>query len=428
MTEADLARDSTRHVNISETGGTKHIPFSRNQRCTPMAKQDPFLTRRGFTAGLAAALSLPPCASRALAEESAGLREAVEAARAAHDLPAMTVLIGRNGAVIGEAVSGVRARGAPIRARLSDRWHIGSCTKAMTATLLARYAERGLAGLDTPLSDLLPDIAATMHNDSRRITLAHLLTMTAGLPENPSHAEDEAQVVADIMAITREAPTPQAQRRLVTRRMLARAPLTPPGAAFSYSNSGYIIAGAVAEQIGGAPFEQLLGREVLAPLGITEFGFGAPGSNASLDHPRGHEESSADKPVAPESVDADNPPFMAPAGGLNIRMRDWARFASEHLRGERGKGLLLKGESYARLHNPALEGGIYAFGWGVLVREGRRLLLTHNGGNGLWFADIRIFPQTGYIFLMATNDGRESTAKKAFAAVRAMLTAKYQPM
>jgi CubicO group peptidase (beta-lactamase class C family) len=311
---------------------------------------------------------------------------------------------------------------------MEDRWHIGSCTKSMTATLLARYVERGEASWVDTVAGLLPELASGMHAEARAITLGQLLTATAGLPEFPSFAESEDEIIADIYRIAADAPTPQEQRLLAAERILSRAPLTPPGTAYAYSSAGFIIVGAIAERIGGAPYEQLLAHEVFDPLAIRAFGFGAPGNADAISQPRGHADSAPDTPLAPDNEEADNPAYFAPAGGLNISLGDWAKYAFDHAAGESGGGRLLRADTYSRLHTPGVEGGQYAFGWGMLVRDGLHALLTHNGSNGAWFADIRVYPPSGYVYLMATNDGREDVAKQAFRQVRDWLDEQYQPL
>lgn len=397
------------------------------------------LTRRGFAASLAASAALPACATQApqaappALPQSEELAAAVASVRATHNLPAFAVYVGRDGAALDCGIDGVRAIGAPERATLNDRWHIGSCTKAFTATLLARYVDRGLARWDQPISELLPDLAGAMHADARAITLAHLLTMRAGLPENPVYIENATiqQELAALEAIADAGATPSAQRTIAAERALAHAPVSAPGSAFAYSNTGYIIAGAIADRLGGIAYEDGVAREIMSPLGINDYGWGAPGRAGVIDQPRGHGDPQMGdvyRPVEPNERWADNPPFYASPGGLNTTLSEWAKFAYEHGRGDRGDGTLLAHDTYVRMHTPAGEGSVYAYGWGAGVRaDGRRWVITHNGSNGLWFADIRVFPQTGIVYLLATNDGREEPSLAAFTEIRQHLNERFSP-
>ena len=70
----------------------------------------------------------------------------------------------------------------------------------------------------------------------------------------------------------------------------------------------------------------------------------------------------------------------------------------------------------------------YSMGWGVLVEENVPIMLTHNGSDGSWFADVRVYPETDMILLTVTNDGREDDQAKAAAAdIRRGFQARYSP-
>ena len=68
--------------------------------------------------------------------------------------------------------------------QIGDFWHIGSCGKAMTVTLIARLVDRGVLSWTTPLGVLLPDQAATMNPQYSSVTLAQLLSHHSGLPHD----------------------------------------------------------------------------------------------------------------------------------------------------------------------------------------------------------------------------------------------------
>ncbi|MDX2235583.1 MAG: hypothetical protein NW200_13885, partial [Hyphomonadaceae bacterium] len=130
-------------------------------------------------------------------------------------------------------------------------------------------------------------------------------------------------------------------------------------------------------------------------------------------------------PVPPDSVAAELPSFLRPAGGVHMSLGDWSRFVADHVSGEAGDGALLSKETYVRLHTPAP--GVdqpYACGWGAPMRRGRRAL-THLGNNTLWTAGVSAYPETGYVILHATNDGRASSALGAFEGVEERLRTRY---
>src|SRR5687767_13562872 len=76
------------------------------------------------------------------------LEQTITRARDKEHPPAVAALVQINGKIEARTVAGVREAGNTIPASLDDRWHLGSDTKAMTATMIARLAERGVLGFD----------------------------------------------------------------------------------------------------------------------------------------------------------------------------------------------------------------------------------------------------------------------------------------
>src|SRR5262245_53367818 len=97
-------------------------------------------------------MAISSAATSPAADEPRDVGAVLAPIRAKHDLPALAgaVLVGDRIVAIG--VDGVRERGRPEKATTSDLWHLGSCTKAMTATVWAMLVEEGKLAWDTPLA------------------------------------------------------------------------------------------------------------------------------------------------------------------------------------------------------------------------------------------------------------------------------------
>jgi len=80
-------------------------------------------------------------------------------------------------------VVGVRRLGDPTPASRDDRFPLGSCAKALTATLVATFVDQGRLGWDDALGEAWPDLAPLMHAEHRRTTVAHLLSHRAGIDD-----------------------------------------------------------------------------------------------------------------------------------------------------------------------------------------------------------------------------------------------------
>ncbi len=90
----------------------------------------------------------------------------LEPVRRRHGLPALAAAVVVRGEVVALGTVGTRRSDAPIPVTVHDRFHLGSCTKAMTALLAAIAVERGLLRWDSTLAELIPELRTTM---SRRL-------------------------------------------------------------------------------------------------------------------------------------------------------------------------------------------------------------------------------------------------------------------
>ena len=343
----------------------------------------------------------------------------VAALRAEHDLPALGGAWFTRERVVGVWVDGVRAEGLPEAVTAADQWHLGSCTKSMTAFLLALLVERGDLAWDRPLSQLLPALREAMHADYRDLTLVELLAHRAGLAANGP---------GDALARCARLPgTTADQRRAFVREVLAARPVHPPRTRELYSNAGFIVAGHIAECATSRSWETLMRELVFTPLGLTSAGFGPPGTPERRDQPRGHD--ARGRPLAP-GPDADNPPLLGPAGTCHMALGDWARYLQVWLRGAVGDvtvgAVTVRQATFARLRT-AYAGGTpgsgYGYGWGLAQRPwagGDHLVLTHNGSNTLWFCVCWLDPAGGSGVLAACNRGG-AAAERATDAVCALL-------
>ena len=369
---------------------------------------------------LACVLWAAGASARADAPLQSFVDQSITQTRETAGLPAVAALVQIKGRIEAQGAVGTRVLFDDSRVTPADRWHIGSDTKAMTATLLARLVERGLVSFDDPLARLFPGVAGRMDAQMQNVTLRQLLTHTAGLPglSNPTEIAEFDTLIASTKGV-------RAQRAMVVAYYLRRPPASKIGE-FAYSNLGYVIAGAVAESLSSKSWEEMLRAEVWKPLGISDAGFGAPGKTGKTAQPRGHLPV-RDQFVSLDPGDAksDNPPAVGPAGTVNITLQDWVLFAQDQLDGLHGHGKLLKPETYRLLQTPVKNR--YAMGWGVMTdANGEVSLLAHTGSNGYWVADLRILPKVDAISIVVTNAGGEK-AEKAVRDLSKTLTDRLSP-
>jgi CubicO group peptidase (beta-lactamase class C family) len=335
------------------------------------------------------------------------LNAVLEPIRRQYELPALAAAVVLDRTLAAEGAVGVRRAEHQEAVMLNDRFHIGSCTKSMTATLCAILVEKGKLKWTMTIGEAFPKMKGKIHPDYCAVTLEQLLNHRSGLPDDK---EPDTSLWPQILAL--KGPI-QEQRLALTGLVLQKKPEAPPGTKFQYSNDGYTIAGAMCEQATREAWEDLMRERLFRPLGMTTAGFGPPGKAGAVDEPWGHAVKDKGKPTpTPPDADADNPAVIGPAGTVHCSVGDWARYALLHLGG--GPSLLQE-ETLHRLHTPPF-GGDYAYGWKVVQLSAGDKALSHAGNNRFWFAEIWLAPARGRAYLAATNRGDE---EKGLAGCRA---------
>ncbi|MFI2431672.1 serine hydrolase domain-containing protein [Streptomyces sp. NPDC018693] len=247
------------------------------------------------------------------------------------------------------------------------QYRIGSITKTFTAVLVLRLRDEGALDLGDPLEKHLPGTAAG------EATIVELLAHTGGLAaETPGPWWER---------------TPGLLRPGIADVLGDQPLLHPAGRRHHYSNPGYALLGALVERLRGAPWEEVLRREVLEPLGLdrTSARPEAPHAGAWAVHPW------ADV-MLPEPVEEYGP--MAPAGQLWSTTADLARFAVFLMRGD---DRVLSARTLREMQAPAapveaadvVDGSSYGLGLQILHREGR-LLVGHSGSVPGFLANLSV--------------------------------------
>ncbi|XZE22219.1 serine hydrolase domain-containing protein [Pirellulaceae bacterium SH449] len=323
----------------------------------------------------------------------------IEAQRVTSNLPAIGVAIVTSQGIQHLEVAGFRKRGAAEQVTKDGLWHIGSCGKAITATMMARLVQSGSLRWEQTLGETFPDLVPEMSDETRAINLVQLLSHTSGLDGNfkTSNYTKEKDLVAARLRVVQDAIRAKFDRK--------------PGE-FHYSNWGYTVAAAMAERATGKDWETLVRQEVFEPLGMTSAGFGGTGTVGQIDQPWPHFESGS--PVPSNGPATDNVPTMGPAGTMHMTLADWGKFISEHIRGGRGESVYLNQEHYAKMYEPVSND--YALGWGVANRAWGGKVLTHSGDNTMNHAVVWVSPEKDFAVLVATNQSKAGGLLDPFCA------------
>jgi len=292
------------------------------------------------------------------------------------------------GVMVARGTQVVLARGYGRSNRADDRpfdvhtlVSLGSITKQFTAAAILALEQEG----KLRTTDSLPRFFPGVPSDKAGITLHQLLTHTAGLRSD--YAE------TDYTPVTRDE---------YVARIFAAPLLSPPGQVHRYSNAGYSLLGAIIEIASGEPYERYLHDRLFVPAGMAETGYRIPAWPAGLA-PHGYVQdrdwgTMLDKPWA-----ADGPYWQLRAnGGIESTLWDMYRW---HL--ALGSDAVLDAAERTKLFTPWVpeEGGMsyYAYGWAIMKTPRRTTLITHNGGNGVFVAELQRFvDESVYVFIASS--------------------------
>ncbi len=341
--------------------------------------------------------------------QPADLTALLEPIRAEHDLPSLAGAILTADRLVALGAVGTRIAGEDLPVTPNDVYHLGSCTKAMTATLLGMLIEEGLLRLDQPLRELLPEAYATALPAYHDVTLAQLMAHRAGLIANLDY---QSYVAAD---------TIRAARAHLAADALKQPPTAPPGTERLYSNVGFIIAGHLAERLLDQDWETAIAERLFGPLGITTAGFGTPDPSGLKVAPWPHQLKDGLATALQPGSWTDNRQVVGPAGRAPMNLADWSRFIALHLRGAAGRDDLLQATTLQALQDSGADEG-YSGGWGRTERGwAGGLALTHTGSNTLNFSVVWASPSKGFAVLAATNIAGDSATKGTDQAAGQMI-------
>ncbi|HYN06160.1 MAG TPA: serine hydrolase domain-containing protein [Vicinamibacterales bacterium] len=335
-------------------------------------------------------------------DPSMDLARFVNGERLAQQLPGLAAVIVRSDGPPRVYVSGERRIGKRDLITPADRMHLGSLTKAITATLIGALAEKQLMTLETTIGQTFPELSAKIQPAYRDVSVRQLLAHAAGIPPY--------RTTLSLRWLLTLKGTPSEQRYTFVERVLTEPPRFEPGTRHEYSNAGAAIAGAMAERIGGSPYRELVQQLIFARLG-GHAAFGNPGL-AAEPQPWGHIRTIAGTvtEVTPAHAVYTTPLAIEPAGDASPSMQDYGRFLQLHLRGLRGRDDVLKATTIQDLHRRV------ALGWTVLPRDGVESH-EHVGSYGAYVAYATIQPSRDIAVGVFTNIGGGQGLRDAVARV-----------
>jgi CubicO group peptidase (beta-lactamase class C family) len=264
----------------------------------------------------------------------------------------------------------------------ATRFEIGSITKTFTGILLADMILAGEIAPGQRVATLFPE-AIALDNGVQEATLEALATHASGLPRIAVDLESLARTMS---LDPYRGSTPESVFRSVAR---VPAAVVVPTESVAYSNLGYALLGRLLERRGGRPYEELLRRRVLEPLGLGGIAT-AHVEPRPFELARGH--GPGGRPVPYWHVDG-----YAPAGCLLASADEMLDYVAIQLAAAHPA----VAEAQRRRRNLPGGGGI-GFGWMHDEVAGHRLV-WHNGGTGGFRSFVGFLPEEDRGFVVLAN-------------------------
>jgi CubicO group peptidase (beta-lactamase class C family) len=321
--------------------------------------------------------------------------------RRTHHIPELGYAVVTSEGVLELEVLGVRKIKTQLRAERTDRFRIGSNTKAITSFIAAQLVEQRKIAGNANFFDFFPEMKEKSRPEYFGLTLIDLLSFRTRLisytytnrhPTRDQFSGDE-----------------QAQRRQFVAWCLQQPPATNTYP-YYVSNPDYVAAALMLEKASGKSFEELV-QELGRDLGIS-FGFGQPNSRDS-NQPWGHNAKLVPEPPG----DSYKLSWLEAAGNINVSLPDYAVFIQEQLKGLQGKSRLLPKSEFNTMHF-GFSG--FAVGW-FWDRDKADRRYSYNVGNpGSFLSKVYVFPGDDRAFILFAN-AQTDEADEGLAALYAKL-------
>lgn len=317
-----------------------------------------------------------------------------------------SLLVLRDGNILLDKGYGLRDREAQLPNTPATVHAIGSITKQFTAACIMKLQQDSWLGVQDSLGRYFTDLPA----DKRGITLHQLLTHSAGFPG--AIGDDNDPIEGGAFA-----------------KLAMAAPLEfEPGTSYAYSNVGYSLLGIIVEMVSGMSYERYLHDSLLVPAGVLRTGYRIPDWTKEelaigyrkdgtrwgtmLDHP---------------TVNGGPGWHLRANGGILSTTHDMAAWV-EALRTNK----VLSKASVDAMWSPHVREGEganshYGYGWAIFNTRRNTRLITHNGGNGIQFADVLYYADEGVTVVLMSNASKRGMQDLAWEVGRMVFDTTYEP-
>ena len=323
------------------------------------------------------ALVATPAAAQPLTPAEVGrIDQLVDKTLADTGVPSTSIAIVRDGRIVLTKAYGKANENLPATPALP--YQIASNSKQFTAMALLLLEDEGKLSLNDPVAKYLPGIT-----QGDRITIRQLLSHTSGLQD----FWPQDYMFADMLK-------PTAPGGIVDK--WARKPLDyEPGSRYQYSNTGYVVAGMIAEKVSGEPLLTFLNRRIFAPLGMHPIDQDETNTAA---FPAGYHR------YALGPVRVAQPPargWLYAAGELSMTAEDLAKWDIARM-----NRALIPADDWIAQEMPVIrtDGRTNGYGLGIVNHYARSRHVIDHGGEAVGFlTQNTIYPDSKAAIIVFTN-------------------------
>jgi CubicO group peptidase (beta-lactamase class C family) len=310
------------------------------------------------------------------------------------------VLVARDGRPIFQKAYGLANKKSNLPNRLDTKFNISSMDKMFTGVAIAQLAEEGKLSFDDTIAKHMPDYPNKIAADT--VTIHQLLTHTSGIGDYFGSGFE--QVKGNLRSVRDYFP------------LFARTnPSSAPGAKWGYSNAGYIVLGAIIEEVSGQSYFDYVREHICKPAGMSNTDFYETGSNTP-DLAIGYTNIGPGGGLELLSP-ADNTSILpvkgSPAGGGFSTVEDLLKFdaalRTHKLLNPKFTDLVLTG----KVDRGDEWGGKYSYGFAEDSLNGKAIV-GYTGGFPGANGEFDMYPEIGYTVAVLSNYDPPSAQRVAY--------------
>ena len=349
------------------------------------------LQKSSYVAAFVACLLATSAKAQLASGTAARVDQAANEGLKSTGVPSASIAIVQNGQVAYLKAYGdaqLAANGKPaLAATPAMQYPVGSISKQFTASAVMFLVQQGKLSLDDPIAKYLPDLTR-----ANEVTLRMVLSHTSGYQD---YWPEDYVMTSMLVPAT-------AQRILDT---WAKKPLDfDPGTKWQYSNTNYVIAGRIIEQVSGEKLIDFLHKQIFKPLGMDTV-LNSDAAHLPAGDPIGYQRYALGPPrPAPNAGEG----WMFAAGELAMTPRDLALWNISIMNQS-----LLQPASYAEMFKPVMlkDGKSSGYGLGFFIRsDGGAVSYEHSGEVSGFVSENIVFPAQKASITVLTNEMASSAA------------------